>query len=611
MKKILFILLTTTLTTWAQQPRQEYPRPQFERTEWRNLNGQWTYAFDFGRTGSERNWQQSEGFEHQITVPFCPESSLSGVGYTDFIPSFWYQRKISIPLEWEGKMILLNFGAVDYESHIFIDGKLVRSHYGSGSSFSCDITKFVKAGAEHNLVVQVIDNLRDGHQTGGKQSTRLNSYGCMYTRTTGIWQTVWLEAVAGEGLQSVFAVPDIDQQQLVIHPRFFQENTDNQLVVTLYDGNRKIAQKTVPCSNSAMIVLPVKPMKLWSPEQPFLYDITYQVIKNTDFIGKNKTLQREVIDEVRSYAGMRKVHVANGYFYLNNQPYYQRLVLDQGFYPDGIWTAPSDDALRRDIELAKAVGFNGARLHQKSFEERYYYWADRLGYLTWGESASWGLNENSDLSARNFLSEWAELVERDRNHPSLVTWTPFNETWGCQNTGVYTRFIRDVYNLTKAIDPTRPVNDVSGDAHVLTDIWSVHDYERDSLRLVEHFTFVPGKEPYRNQPEKTSWLAKYDGQPYIVDEFGGLPWIPVEERASSWGYGENIDSIEEFYRILEKQVDALKASEHVVGFCYTQITDVEQEKNGIYRYDRTPKFNTQRIRSIFERIPSQMNIQKK
>ena len=177
-------------------------------------------------------------------------------------------------------------------------------------------------------------------------------------------------------------------------------------------------------------------------------------------------------------------------------------MLDQGFYPDGIWTAPSDEALRQDIELSKNAGFIGARLHQKSFEERYYYWADRLGYLTWGESASWGLDENSDLSARNFLSEWAELVERDRNHPSLVTWTPFNETWGCQNTGVYSRFVRDVYNVTKAIDPTRPVNDASGDGHVLTDIWSVHNYERDSLRLIEQFTFRPGEEPYRNQPEK-------------------------------------------------------------------------------------------------------------
>jgi len=608
-KNIILVLLLSTFSTivsLAQQPRTEYPRPQFERTEWINLNGTWTYSFDFGKTGRERDWQKCDHFDGQIIVPFCPESKLSGVGYKDFIPAMWYQRKITIPSEWDHQLILLHFGAVDYESHVYIDGKLVRSHYGSGSSFTADITRYVKAGQSHNLVVEVIDNLRGRHQTGGKQSERLNSYGCMYTRTTGIWQTVWLEAVHPEGLQSVFAVPDIDQQQIVIHPRFYQENPQNRLTITLSDGRKVVARKTVPCANAATIVLPVPKMKLWSPEEPFLYDIEYKVTrngqssKNTDFIGTKSN----VIDLVKSYAGMRKVHVANGYFYLNNQPYYQRLVLDQGFYPDGVWTAPSDEALRQDIQLAKDAGFNGARLHQKSFEERYYYWADHLGYLTWGESASWGLDENSDLSARNFLSEWAELVERDRNHPSLVTWTPFNETWNCQNTGIYTRFVRDVYQLTKAIDPTRPVNDVSGDAHVLTDIWSVHDYERDSLKLTEHFTFRPGEEPYRNQPSKTEWLARYEGQPYIVDEFGGLPWIPQEERASSWGYGENIDSIEEFYTILQKQVDALKASKHVVGFCYTQITDVEQEKNGIYRFDRSPKFDLKRIRSIFESIPA-------
>lgn len=589
----------------AQTPRPEYPRPQFERATWKNLNGEWTFSFDFGRTGRERGWQQSEGFSNRINVPFCPESKLSGVAYTDFINCLWYQRKIAIPSEWKGLLVMLNFGAVDYETHVYIDGHLVRSHYGSGSSFTADITRYVRPGSEHNLVVEVIDNLRERHQTGGKQSERLNSYGCMYTRTTGIWQTVWLEAVHPEGLHSVYAVPDIDQKQLVIHPRFFHENASNRLTVTISDGKRVVAQKTVNCTNSSVVVLPVKDMKLWSPEEPFLYDVEYKVSKNADFIDDNrKQKKKEIIDKVSSYAGMRKVHVADGYFYLNNRPYFQRLVLDQGFYPDGIWTAPSDEALRRDIELSKKAGFIGARLHQKSFEERYYYWADRLGYLTWGESASWGLDENSELSARNFLSEWSELVERDRNHPSLVVWTPFNETWGCRNTGVYTRFVRDVYNVTKAIDPTRPVNDVSGDAHVLTDIWSVHDYERDSLQLVKHFTFHPGEEPYRNQPQKTEWLARYEGQPYIVDEFGGLPWIPVEERADSWGYGENIDSIEDFYQILERQIDALKASNHVVGFCYTQITDVEQEKNGIYRYDRSLKFDVQRIRAIFERIPT-------
>ena len=259
-----------------------------------------------------------------------------------------------------------------------------------------------------------------------------------------------------------------------------------------------------------------------------------------------------------------------------------------------------DKALRRDIELSKAVGFNGARIHQKAFEERYYYWADRLGYITWGEQASWGIDENSDLAARNFLSEWTELVVRDRNHPSIVTWTPFNETWGCRE-GAYQRMMRDVYDLTKAIDPTRPVNDASGDGHVKTDIWTVHDYERDPEKLVKNHTFVDGKPVFRNQPDK-KFLAEYEGQPYMLDEFGGLPWIPKEERANSWGYGSNIDTLDDFYNILEKEIDAIIACPRIVGYCYTQITDVEQEKNGIYRYDRTPKFDTERLRKIFTKI---------
>ena len=589
-------LLAPGINANAQTPRPEYPRPQFERAEWVNLNGTWSYSFDFGRTGAQKGWSKATSFDGKITVPFCPESSLSGVKHTDFINSIWYQRTLNIPAAWDGKQVMLNFGAVDYEAHVFIDGQLVRLHNGTGSSFSCDITKYVQPGHSHNLVVQVNDNLRDGKQPGGKQCFDLNSGGCMYTRVTGIWQTVWMEAVDKEGLKSVFATPDIDQKQLVIRPQFYAENAANKLVVTLYDGNKAVAKTSVTCGDNSVVVLPVKNMKLWSPESPFLYGLKYQVVKN----GK-------VIDEVNSYAGMRKVHLAGGHFYLNNKPYYQRLVLDQGYYPDGIWTAPTDEALKKDIEMSKAVGFNGARLHQKSFEERYYYWADKLGYLTWGESASWGLNVNNEEACRNFISEWAELVERDRNHPSLVTWTPLNETWSANNSGVYTRFVQNLYDMTKALDGTRPVNDASGDSHIKTDIWSVHNYERQPDKIIKDFTFEHGKEPYRNmRGDNWRWLAKYEGQPYMLDEWGGLAYILPEKRHgdNAWGYGGAIDNVEDFYTILRKEVEAIKACKHITGFCYTQITDVEQEQNGIYNYDRTSKFDTKRIKEIFELIPS-------
>ena len=582
----------------AQTPRPEYPRPQFEREQWVNLNGTWSYSFDFGQTGQEKGWNNAKGFDGKITVPFCPESSLSGVHHTDFINSIWYQRALNIPDAWQGKKVLLHFGAVDYEAHIYVDGQLVRLHNGTGSSFSCDITRYVKAGQTHNLVVQVNDNLRSGMQPGGKQSPQLGSYGCMYTRVTGIWQTVWMEAVDKEGLKSVFATPDIDQQQLVIRPQFYGENAANKLVVSVYDGNKVVAKKSVVCGDNSVVVLPIKGMKLWSPEHPFLYGVKYQVMKN----GK-------MIDEVLSYAGMRKVHLANGYFYLNNKPYYQRLVLDQGYYPDGIWTAPTDAALKKDIEMSKAVGFNGARLHQKSFEERYYYWADKLGYLTWGESASWGLDINNEEACRNFISEWAELVERDRNHPSLVTWTPLNETWSATNSGVYTRFVQNLYDMTKMIDGTRPVNDASGDSHIKTDIWSVHNYCRTPEEFSRDFALEPGKEPYRNmRGDQWQWLAKYEGQPYMLDEWGGLGYVVPEKRHGNdtWGYGGMIKDAEEFYNILRKEMESIKALKHITGFCYTQITDVEQEQNGIYNYDRSPKFDTQRLKEIFEMIPSEI-----
>ena len=577
----------------ADLPRSEYPRPQFEREYWVNLNGTWTYSFDFGQTGADRNFRNSKGFDGKITVPFCPESSLSGVKHTDFIPCIWYQRTITVPETWGGKNILLNFGAVDYDATIFIDGKKVGRHCGAGSSFSIDITKFVKAGSSANLVIQVKDNLRGGKQPGGKQSTGYYSAGCNYTRVTGIWQTVWMEAVCPEALKQVFATPDIDQQQLVVRPEFYEEGNGCTLTVQVFDEKQKlVSTKTAPATNNTVIVLPIKNPKLWSPEEPNLYDVIYTV----------RDAKGNVLDKVKSYAGMRKIHLAGGYFYLNNKPYYQRLVLDQGFYPDGIWTAPSDEALKHDIEMSKAVGFNGARLHQKVFEERDFYWADKLGYITWAEQASWGLDVNNEEAVRNFLTEWADEVVRDRNHPSIVTWTPLNETWGARD-GVYVRFVNDLYNLTKAIDPTRPVNDASGDAHVKTDIWSVHDYSREYEKLVENHTFRDGAPHYRNMGGK-DYLADWEGQPYMIDEFGGLGWIPKEERANSWGYGAQIETEDEFFRILEKEVDAIKACKGVVGFCYTQITDVEQEKNGVYYYDRRPKFDAAKWKAIFEKIPS-------
>jgi len=281
-------------------------------------------------------------------------------------------------------------------------------------------------------------------------------------------------------------------------------------------------------------------------------------------------------------------------------------VLDQGFYPDGVWTAPSDADLRRDITLAQDLGFNGARLHQKVFEERFHYWADRLGYLTWGEAPSWPVNPDDVAGARNFLSEWREIVVRDRNHPSIVAWTPLNETGGLARNPFadgrqHYRFHADLYELSHSLDPTRPVNDASGYIHVRTDLWTVHDYKQDPEELRDVLEPSAHGDVYRRYPELE---PPYQGQPYMVDEFGGIKWIPTDKKPymdTSWGYGDAPKTEEEFFERLEGLVDAVLAHPHISGFCYTQLTDVEQEQNGIYNYDRTEKFDMSRIAAIFRK----------
>ena len=464
-------------------------------------------------------------------------------------------------------------------------------HFGGSSSFSVDITRLVTPGKTHHLVVRASSDVRSTLQGAGKQNLQFTSYGCNYTRTTGIWQTVWMEAVALAGLKSAQVVTDIDQGQIVIFPKFYSDSKCS-LKITIKEGNKTVATSTVKATNNSIAVLPVRKAKLWSPESPFLYDISYQL---TDESGK-------LIDEVNSYVGMRKVHIEGNKIYLNNKPYYQRLVLDQGFYPDGIWTAPSDAALKRDIELSMAAGFNGARLHQKAFEERFYYWADKLGYITWGEAPSWGMNANNVEVARNFLMEWSELVTRDRNHPSLLIWTPMNEEWWPDRVQ-YPRFTADLYDLTKSLDPTRPVNDASGGCHIKTDIWTVHNYEQDPCKLKD-IIYKDGK--FFQTPLYPAVVAPvnvgfnglrqndlynfpvYDGKmPYLIDEVGGIKWVKNQDKANSdtqsWGYGVPPKTEIEFLQRLEGQIYAiLDLKEHVWGYCYTQLTDVEQEQNGVY-----------------------------
>jgi len=576
--------------------RSEHPRPQFARSEWLNLNGVWNYAFDFGLSGDEKGWHTDPSeLTGEINVPFCPESRLSGVGHTDFIPCIWYTRKLAIPAGWKGKRVFLNFGAVDYDCRAWVNGLAVGRHYGTGSSFGFEITNALSEG-ENTLVVCAKDDTRSGLQPVGKQSRLLHSHDCDYTRTTGIWQTVWLEARPKSYVDSVRIVPDLDAGSFAITPALVGVSPSAKLSIVVQAGDEEVCSVSVPAANGVPVVLDIPNPRAWSPKDPFLY-------------GIRLTLTDEgSCDAVSSYAGLRKFAIDGNRFLLNNEPIFLRFVLDQGFYPDGIWTAPSDDELRRDIERSMAMGFNGARLHQKVFEERFHYWADVLGYLTWGECSDWGIDYSKPQAIHNHQREWREAVMRDVNHPSIVAWTPFNESsaGAVPYPEEHRRAVSETVALTRALDPTRPVNDASGWAHVETDIYTMHNYEQNPVKFAETYADVAPDARRKFCVVFPKLDMGYEGQPFVVDEYGGTWWehkqgadITGNDREQSWGYGARPESIDEVYARIERLTAVLTNHPHIAGFCYTQLTDVEQEKNGVYTYDRQPKFDAERLKKAF------------
>lgn len=576
-------------------PRPEHPRPQFQRDEWINLNGIWKFGVDFGRSGEEKGWPQDpSGLGQEIMVPFCPESRLSGIAFTDFMPSVWYYRTFDLPTDWADRRVLLHFGAVDYDCRVWVNGMPVGRHLGGSASFSFDITAALTSGTNH-IVVNALDDLRSGVQPGGKQSDRLMSYDCSYTRTTGIWQTVWLEATPKQAIESVRIVPDLDGSRFTVTPVFHQPVRGLQFTAILMDDHETVASVEGPANSGVSFELKLSDPKPWSCEDPHLYDLKFEL-----------KADGQVIDTVSSYAGLRKVHIEGHRIFLNNKPIFLRFVLDQGFYPDGIWTAPDDEALKADIEMAMDVGFNGARLHQKVFEERFHYWADRLGYLTWGEFSDWGMDFGQPQALHNHQREWREVMLRDINHPSIITWTPFNETIrGAQgHFEVHRQALHEIYEMTRALDPTRPTHETSGYVHVRTDIFTVHSYEQDPEAFRAQFDTLDPAHPENAFIRYPKLSAPYEGQPYLVDEYGGTWWVEGSEADGtdideSWGYGDRPRSIEEVYHRIEKMTEALTAHPYISGFTYTQLTNVEQEENGIYTYDRRAKFDAERLRRIF------------
>lgn len=564
--------------TCSPIPRPEHPDPQFERARWENLNGTWDFAFDFGESGLERKLYEGGDFPEQIRVPFCPESALSGIRYTDFIPCCWYRRAFSVAQADLAGAVILHFGAVDYEARVFVNGRKAGTHRGGYASFQLEISGLLHTG-ENTLVVCAADHGRSGLQPTGKQSDRYRSYGCDYTRTTGIWQTVWLEFAPKARILSFRYYPNVQDGSVAVRAQVAGEG---ELRVRAFFGGRPCGEGTVRAGNgTACLTVKLGEKHLWAPGQGNLYDVRLS-------FGA---------DEVKSYFGLREVGFSGCRFLVNGVSVFQRLVLDQGFYPDGIYTAPDARALENDIRLSMAAGFNGARLHQKIFEPRFLYDCDRLGYLVWGEMASWGLDISGASGYPGFVPEWAEAVERDFNHPALVGWCPFNETWDFAGRKQSDELLEFVYRLTKQLDPTRPCIDTSGGYHVRTDVYDLHDYEQDPAAFRAHYeAFGRGEGPFREPfPGRQSYR---EGQPLFISEYGGIRWAPGKGADAAWGYGDGPKTETELVERYRGLTDALLDNPRVFGFCYTQLTDVEQECNGLYTYQREPKMDVSLFRAI-------------
>lgn len=582
--------------------REEYPRPDFVREQWMSLNGSWSFEY-----GGERT---------EIQVPFVCQSRLSGIGKRITQDHVTYQRTFTVPEEWKEKKVLLRFGAVDYRCHVFVNDSCVGSHTGGQTPFSFDITRYLNWAVE-TVRVEVEDPLKDESIPRGKQFWEEESKFIWYTPSTGIWQSVWLEPVSTTSLQWVHFTPDIDEGTVKIDYQLSEGSVlPSRVHVKLLLGEEEIFHGNMLCNtarNSLTVdVFRKKAMEgsfhftgnYWSPETPILYDVLMEI----DDGDSGKTA-----DFVTSYFGMRKIHVENGMLYLNNQPYYQKLLLDQGYWEDGLITAPSDEDYREDIRKSKEMGFNGCRKHEKVEDPRFLYWADKMGFLVWGGMASfWSYTPQA---AEAFTREWMDVIHRDYNHPCIVVWGMLNESWGVPR--IYSNrqqqdFSRSLYYLARSLDTTRLVISNDGWEMTDTDICAIHSYKhgekddaeqhrffREALKQVDTLHLVMEKLVFAKG-------SSYQGQPVVVTECGGIAVKKCEPQDEAggkddreWGYtsASEEDFLDEYGRI----IGAIYDSELLNGFCYTQLTDVEQETNGLLTRDHRYKFDPEAVRRINER----------
>ena len=568
-------------------PRAEHPNPQWERTNWKNLNGVWQFEIDNAQSGEARGLVLAQTLSGEIVVPFCPESKLSGIGNTDFMLTVWYKKAVSFSKEeLDGNRVLLHFGAADFETTVWVNGKQAGTpHVGGFGSFEYDVTPLLQVG-ENLITVKCFDDTRAPNQAGGKQSLKYASYGCYYTRTTGIWQTVWCELVPESYIKYAKILPDLENASVMIDAELCGRG--DLTARAYYEGKLVGAATKVNLSVTGQLELKLSEKHVWEVGHGRLYDLVLNFGNDT----------------VKSYFGLRSIAMEGRKFLLNGKSVFQRLVLDQGFYPDGIWTAPTEAALIKDSQCSMSAGFNGARLHEKVFEPRFLYHADKMGYLVWGEYGNWGFDHSDIAGLATYLPDWLSAVRRDFNHPCIIGWCPFNETWdyGPLKKRQNDDLLRIMYEQTKLADPTRPCIDTSGNFHVVTDIYDIHDYEQDIAVFAEHIdeTQKSGKTIDKNGKGRQEW----DGvSPLFISEYGGIG-IHIEDdnpdkRSVSWSYGKSAHSYEEFYERYRGLTHAILDNPLIMGFCYTQLTDVEQEQNGLFSYaDRTPKFDMEIISAI-------------
>ncbi len=592
MYRLALALLTASFVLAQDVPRGEYPQPQFQREQWQTLNGTWEFEFDDQNAGLDQNWFAGQKkFSKMITVPFSFETKKSGIGETGFHPWVWYKRTVTLPSTWKGKRVLLHFGAVDYRARVWVNGREAGAHQGGGTPFRFDITPLLSA-AGNTVVLRAEDPPQDRFIPRGKQYWEPKSRGIFYTRTSGIWQPVWLETVGDSYLDSVRITPSNDGQ-VKFNARIRRAGPGLELhaIVKSADGETVASGMSRSALGYATASAFIRNPRLWSPQNPALYDVTFELRKNG-----------AVLDRVQSYFGFRTVALRDGRVFLNDRPVYLKFVLDQGYWPESTLTPPSDDAIQYDIRLTKEMGFNGARKHQKIEDPRFLYWADKMGFLVSGEIAN--AYEFDEAYVDRFTREWMEAVERDYNHPSVIMWVPINESWGVPNVNdpQQVAHLRSNYLLTKSIDPTRLVIDNDGWEHTdMTDLFAFHDYARDGDALYTKYkdAGTDGSFPPNGRPALVPGF-RYNGSPLYLSEFGGIAYIVPGSNVpgDAWGYAGVEKSDQSALARLESLYAAIRKMPRIVGICYTQITDVEQEINGLMTYDRKPKFDPKQIKAF-------------